>query len=218
MATRPVWRMDGVINALAARVRMLEKEVRKLHAEAKGNHGKGDEGHEEDHGEEQGDEEDHEEDRGEGDGEDHSEGGGGHEEGDEGHVADEGDEEGHEDEGEGGHEEGDEGHVADKGDEEGHGSDAHEGGAHEDGRLRVGDFLDVCCIGLREALVENREITMGTRCEFLGFDADGDVLLKIGSTCTVIFSEDLVYLSDSLGLIPSSWAMAQCACSTSDCE
>ena len=32
-------------------------------------------------------------------------------------------------------------------------------------------------------------------CQFLGFDADGDVLLKIGSARTVIFYMDLVNLT-----------------------
>ena len=52
-------------------------------------------------------------------------------------------------------------------------------------KLEVYGFIDVCFGGFREAFEGAREITPGTRCQFLGFDADGDVLLKIGLSFSI---------------------------------
>jgi hypothetical protein len=63
-------------------------------------------------------------------------------------------------------------------------------------KLEISDFLEVRCRGLFEAL-NNRptELEIGTKCKFLGFDGDGDVRLKIGSRCTIIFFRDLIYMT-----------------------
>jgi len=44
-------------------------------------------------------------------------------------------------------------------------------------------------------LEPRRGILRGTRCKFLGYDEDGDVELKIGSERTVVFFDDLVFLT-----------------------
>ena len=68
-------------------------------------------------------------------------------------------------------------------------------------KLEVYDYLDVYSDGLVEALEPNRGIPRGTRCRFLGYDADGDVQLKIGSNFTAVFYDDLVFLT--LGSSPN---------------
>ena len=68
-------------------------------------------------------------------------------------------------------------------------------------KLEAYDYLDVCRDGLKEAWEPRRGIPRGTRCRFLGYDGDGDVQLKIGSSftdevfTTVIFFGDLVFLT-----------------------
>ena len=62
-------------------------------------------------------------------------------------------------------------------------------------KLEVYDYLDVYSDGLEDALEPRRGIPRGTRCKFLGYDEDGDVELKIGSRRTVIFFEDLAFLT-----------------------
>jgi hypothetical protein len=63
-------------------------------------------------------------------------------------------------------------------------------------KLEISDFLDVRYSGLREAFDDRPcELAPGTRCQFLGFDVDGDVLLRIGSRRTAIFFRDLLLLT-----------------------
>ena len=53
------------------------------------------------------------------------------------------------------------------------------------------DNLEVYREGLVEALEGRQKIPKGTKCQFWGFDGDGDVMLRIGYDSTVIFSETL---------------------------
>ena len=61
-------------------------------------------------------------------------------------------------------------------------------------RLEYLDNLVVYREGLVEALEGGNKIPKGTECQFLRFDGDGDVVLKIGCDSTVIFYNDFVYL------------------------
>ena len=61
-------------------------------------------------------------------------------------------------------------------------------------KLEYLDNLKVYREGLVEALEGRRKIPKGTECQFLGFDGDGDVMLKIGCDSTVIFYHGFVYL------------------------
>ena len=65
------------------------------------------------------------------------------------------------------------------------------------GSLRKLEFfvdLVVYREGLVEALKGRRKIPKGTKCWFLRYDEDGDVVLMIGNDRTIIFAKDLVYL------------------------
>ena len=61
-------------------------------------------------------------------------------------------------------------------------------------KLEILDSLDVYREGLVEALEGRRKHPKGTKCQFWGFDEDGDVKLTIGCGRTIICSYDLVYL------------------------
>ena len=58
-------------------------------------------------------------------------------------------------------------------------------------KLEISDWLEVRSGGVEAASVGHPKLAPGTRCRFLGFDADGDVLLRVGPRRTTIFFEDL---------------------------
>ena len=61
-------------------------------------------------------------------------------------------------------------------------------------KLEIFDNLEVYREGLVEALEGGQTIPKGTKCQFWGFDEDGDVMLRVGYHDTVISFQDLVCL------------------------
>ena len=57
--------------------------------------------------------------------------------------------------------------------------------------MQISDWLEVRSGGVGAAVVGQPKLAPGSRWQFLGFDADGDVLLRVGLRRTTIFFEDL---------------------------